>query len=91
MYRQLPYGVRYLIALAVWAGVVGGDLFFRFALVFLIPFVAIRPPSQQKAQLLVDVGEWLFGPVTRFPKAEWRRLLGLRSARGPGCRPKLIQ
>lgn len=85
MYRRLPYGLRYLVAIVLWAGIVAGDLFCRFAFVFLIPFIAIRPPSQEKAQLLANVADFMIRPVMRPP-------LLRRSRRSTANRrPKLIQ
>lgn len=90
MLRRLPYGVRYIVAVTAWVGVVAGDAFARVALLAMLPFVWIRSAfgmahTQETAQLQANYVDFYTRPLMRMPKADWKRLLGrrCRSAEGP--------
>lgn len=87
--ERLPYGLRYLVALIAWSGVVVGDIFLRIVFVPILPYVWLRMGArltQAGTQFEITAVEFYTRPLMRPPKPDWLRLLG-RSSRAAKCSP----
>lgn len=77
--RGLPYGVRYLIALSAWAGIVTLDIILRIMFIPVMPFFWLWSGfsyTQHGAQLNASTVDFYTRPLMRMPRADWRKLLG---------------
>lgn len=80
---KLPYQLRYLVALAAWALLLCGALVLKFFLVCCIPIIFLMSgfgfnQTQKTAQYNASLADLLIYGWPRFPRADWRRLLGRR-------------
>lgn len=94
---RLPYVVRYLIALALWAALMAIMLLAKFALVYFLPFLWLASGffnrRQEDAQLGANLVDFYIYKWPPYPRADWKRLLGLRRG-GPANdapQPRLTQ
>lgn len=77
--RRLPYGLRYLVAVIAWAGIVFADIVLRIMFLPVIPFFWAWMGfgcTQEGAQLNANLVDFYTRPLMRFPRADWRRLFG---------------
>jgi hypothetical protein len=89
-YRRLPYGLRYLVALAAWAGVVSVDLLLRVMFLPAMPFFWLATGfgrTQTGAQMNVNLVEFYTRPFMRMPLLRRRR----RSPADDPAKPRLIE
>jgi len=82
-YSHLPYAFRYLVVLLAWVGLLMLALAFKMLLIFMIPILLIwskggLQQTQQTAQATATMGDLFVYGWPRFPRANWRRLLGGR-------------
>lgn len=87
-YRQVPYALRYLIALLAWSMLLAGTLVLKFLLICCIPIILIWTKfgldyTQQSAQATGTLADLLIYGWPRFPRASWRKLFGI-DRRRPG-------
>lgn len=80
----MPYQLRYLIALVAWALLLCGALILKFFLIWCIPIIWVWTSfgyrqSQMSAQATASLADMFIYNWPRFPRADWRRLLGRRS------------
>lgn len=88
-YRQLPYPLRYLVALVAWVGLMIATLAFKLALLCVVPIILIWTKfgldySQQSAQATATLADLLLYGWPRFPKANWSLLIGRRGGSRAG-------
>jgi len=86
-YRDTPYAIRYVVALLAWAGLLALTLAFKLLLVFMVPMLLIwskggLQQTQQTAQATATMGDLFVYGWPRFPRADWRRLLGRSRTKG---------
>lgn len=82
--RAVPYPARYLIALLAWVALMALTMVFKFFLIPCIPIVFMLAgfgtrPTQETAQMNANLIDLFVYGWPRFPRADWRRLLGRRS------------
>lgn len=91
-YRQLPYALRYLVALALWPVLLAGKLFICFAIIpFIVPVFIMSgfgfAHRQETVQMNVSIADLLIYGWPRFPRADWQKLFGRRRSRSATHRP----
>lgn len=81
-YRQIvPYQARYLVALMVWVALLAGALILKFLLVCCMPLILVMSSfgmnqTQMSAQATANLADLLIYNWPRFPRADWRLLIG---------------
>lgn len=93
---RLPYALRYLIAVAAWAVLFGLTLLFKFILLCMVPIILVWTKfgldyTQQSAQATATLADLFLYGWPKFPKADWKRLLGLRRRRSSNRWPELVE
>lgn len=84
------------MAWVMWALLVIVDAAIRFSIILIAPFIALKSGfgvahTQMTAQANVTFTHFMTRPWPRVPRADWRRLLGLRHRRAPKRPPSTIQ
>lgn len=82
-YRQLPYALRYLVALVAWTGLMVLTLALKFILLCMVPIILVWTKfgldyNQQSAQATASLADLLLYGWPRFPRADWRLFIGRR-------------
>lgn len=94
MYQRVPYPLRYLIALMMWAVLMAGALVLKFFLIWCIPIVFLMSgfganQTQNTAQYNATLADLFIYMWPRFPRANLHRLLGRR--RSADSNPEFIE
>lgn len=80
-YQRIPYALRYLVALVTWAALLALVLMFKFFLIPCIPIIFMLAgfgtrQTQETAQMNANLIDLFVYGWPKFPRCDWRRLLG---------------
>lgn len=95
-YGRVPYAVRYLVALVAWLALLALTLVFKFFLIPCIPIIFLMSgfgynQTQNTAQYNATLIDLFVYKWPRFPRADWRRLLGRRRSAYQAADPGFIE